>query len=271
MEAVAKRSTIIILICSNCSLLYAQIDLTKFEIGITANAFIYQGDLTPSRFGSYRTVKPGAGFYINRLLSPGFTLRTNFTFGTLKGDDSKYNHPGYRQQRNFNFRSPVFEISELVVVNVLQENSLGISPYVFGGAGLSFLNIKRDWSRFNAEYFSSEPSTLAGLATDVAHSLPKAIPVIPVGVGARYRLSQKISVTVETSYRFSFTDYLDGFSKAANPVKNDHYSTHSVGIVYHFIKKNSLKCPVNVQISEYLREKYFPQISQVSFADGRRF
>ena len=178
-----------------------------------------------------------------------FSLRTNISFGKLNGDDSKYAVPEYRQQRNFKFTTPVFEISELLVADLLRNNfarqSSSFSPYLFAGVGLSFLKIRRDWTRFNAEYFSTETSTIQGLEADAQHSLPKTIPVLPLGLGIRYSLSKRISLTAETSYRFMFTDYLDGFSKAADPSQKDSYQTHSVGIIYQFQKNNSSwKCPV---------------------------
>ena len=244
MKAILIASTFSIFLYCECLTLHSQIDLTKFEIGVNANGFIYQGDLTPSLLGSYRTIKPGFGFFVSKMLTPIFSVRTNLVFGKLKGDDAKYSHPAYRQQRNFNFKSQVFEISELLVANVFRENHFGISPYLFGGLGLSFLHIKRDWSNFNAEYFSAESSTITGLATDAQHSLPKSIPVIPLGIGIRYSISKNLSVNAETTYRIVFTDYLDGFSEAANPSKNDHYYTHSIGLIYSFGKKNSLNCPV---------------------------
>lgn len=248
MKATVTKSFLSLFICSHYLILKAQPDLLKFEVGINAGAFIYQGDLTPSRLGSYRTLKPGLGIFINRIVSPMFSLRTNFEFGKLKGDDGKYSIPEYRQQRNFNFKSPVFEVSELLVADLLRNNlmrqSSRLSPYLFAGIGFSFLNIKRDWSRFNAEYFSSESGTISGLAADQQHSLPKLIPVLPIGVGLRYPLSYKISINAETSYRFTFTDYLDGFSKAADDLKKDSYQTHTIGVTYQFIRKNSsLKCP----------------------------
>jgi hypothetical protein len=39
------------------------------------------------------------------------------------------------------------------------------------------------------------------------------------------------------------TDYLDGFTKAANPSKKDHYYTHTIGLIYSFGEKNTLACP----------------------------
>jgi len=132
MNAFFKITTLIFLFCSEGDRLRSQLDLTKFEVGINGGAFIYQGDLTPSRLGSYRTLKPGVGIYIDRIITPILSFRTNLSLGKLKGDDSKYSVPEYRQQRNFKFKSPVLEISELLVVDPLRNNlarkSSAVSP-----------------------------------------------------------------------------------------------------------------------------------------------
>ncbi|HKZ67539.1 MAG TPA: DUF6089 family protein [Chitinophagaceae bacterium] len=224
----------------------AQANVAKFQFGISAGTFIYQGDLTPSSIGSYKTLRPAINIFAAKLFSSSFSLRANLAFGKLKGDDAKYDNPEYRQQRNFNFRSPVAEISGIAEWNILGRNyvSRGFSPYLFAGMGYSFLKIKRDWSNLNTEYFGTESELITGLSTDAQHSLPKGLLVFPVGIGARYYLSDKIGISAETSYRFASTDYLDGFSKAANPAKSDHYYTHTIGLVYRLGKKNMLDCPV---------------------------
>ena len=111
-------------------------------------------------------------------------------------------------------------------------------PYIFAGAGFAFTNIKRDWSNKNTTIFGEGSDVQNGLTIDAAKSLPRIIPVVPVGVGVRYALNDRFSLIGETSYRFSRTDYLDGFSQAANPGKNDHYLSHSIGVIYSFNKKN---------------------------------
>jgi hypothetical protein len=236
---------LIILIIHQSLTAHTQINIAKYEIGAGIGAFVYQGDLTPSASGSYRTMKPAINLFGSKILSPSFLLRTNLAFGKLKGDDALYDHPEYRQQRNFNFRSPVFEISELIVWNPLGTNyrDNGLSPYLFTGAGVSFLKIKRDWSNFNAAYFGETSDLPARISVDAAHKLPKVIPVLPVGLGLRYGLTSRIAVNAEASYRFVFTDYLDGFSTAANPSKGDHYNSISVGAIYRIGKKNMLDCP----------------------------
>jgi len=239
---------VLLCLCSGIHLLVAsQSTFSKFEIGINAGVFVYQGDLTPSPFGSYNTLKPELNFFLNRIISPVFSLRTNLAVGGLKGDDAKYSAPKYRQQRNFNFNSPAFEVSELLVADLFKNNmsrpSSGWSPYLFAGLGLSLLNIKRDWSRFNAEYFSSESGTLSGLVADQQHPVPTMIPVLPMGIGIRYPLSSRVSINAETSYRFTFTDYLDGFSKAANDSRRDSYLAHTIGLIYQFRNNSWIKCP----------------------------
>lgn len=224
-----------------------QVDLSKFEVGVNFSTYLYQGDLTPTANSSFKTPRFGFMVYANRALSSSFSLRTSLAVGSIKGDDGKFSDPSWRQQRNFAFRSPVLEISELLQWNVLGKNSGkllgGFSPYLFGGLGVSFLNIQRDLSRYNAEYFADEPHVQAGLNLDLAKKLPRAIPVFPVGLGLRFSVSRKVSLIAESSLRVTTTDYLDGFSEAANSARKDQYSSHSVGIIYTFGKKNSTDCP----------------------------
>lgn len=189
-------------------------------------------------------MKPQLALHIYRKINTSFSARLNITRGKLYGDDAKYSNPDWRQQRNFNFTSPITEISLQGVWSFLENRSPRFSPYVFAGGGVAFMNIKRDYSNYNAGYFGENSSVANGLAADAATSLPRVIPVAPVGAGVRYYLNDRFSLIGETSYRLSFTDYMDGFSKSANPGKNDHYLSHSVGLVYAFGKKNKgLGCP----------------------------
>ena len=247
MNIVLKEAVfmMIILYCHNLAI-HAQTNKPKFQFGAGAGAFIYQGDLAPSSLGSYKTIKPVINLFAAKFFSSSLSLRANLAFGGLKGDDAKYSNPGYRQQRNFNFRTPVAEITGIAEWNLLGRNYInkGFSPYLFGGVGYSFLKIKRDWANLNIAYFSAESAMMTGLSEDVQHSLHKGLLVLPVGIGARYYLSDKIGISAETSYRLSSTDYLDGFSQSANPSKRDQYYSHTIGVVYRLGKKNTLDCPV---------------------------
>lgn len=246
MKTTINKTIAAILISFSFLQAEAQQSAGKFEIGAAISVFIYQGDLTPHRLGSFETMRFGLNLQGSKVMSSSFMLRTNLASGGLRGDDAKYDNPEFRKQRNFNFRTPVIELSELLVWNPLGKNyaDKGFAPYIFGGAGISFLKIKRDWSNFNAAYFGDESGIPQGLILDEQRTPPWIIPVVPVGAGIRYNFSSRIAVNAESSYRLVFTDYLDGFSKAANPAQNDHYYTTSVGAIYRIGIKSTLECPV---------------------------
>lgn len=220
------------------------------ELSAGIATFVYQGDLAPARFGSYRTIRPGLVLSVANVLSPSFTIRLNASFGSLRGDETLYDEPEYRKYRGFKFRTPVLELSPQLVWNPVATNEAvrGFSPYLFAGAGISFFRIRRDHSSYDPDYFGDGSDIPQRIATDEQHRLPGARLVVPVGIGLRYNLTASLALNAETSYRFMSTDYLDGFSVAANPDRNDHYQTTSAGIIYRLgsvrNSRNQLGCPV---------------------------
>lgn len=244
--ALKVKLSLLIVVCFVTLTSSAQFDLSKIELGADVATFIYQGDLTPSKLGSLKTIKLGFGVYASYKLSKIVFLKTSFVFGGLKGDESRYSTPAYRQKRNLKFKSPVTEISETVVWNILPPSNEGgrkLTPYISAGVGYAFLHIKRDYSKFDTAYFPAESIISTGLSADTAHSPPKGILVFPVSAGVRYAFSKNLSLNLATTYRLSSTDYLDGFSQAANPARKDNFFTNSIGLIYSFGKSNMIKCP----------------------------
>ena len=140
------------------------------------------------------------------------------------------------------------EISELFVWNMYgnNNNEIGkrISPYLLGGLGLSFLQVSRS-SNLNKSFFVNDPQVEAGVVADLQNAPPGMILILPVGAGIEYYLFEKVSLTAETIFRYTFTDYLDGFSLSANPEKKDFYQSYTVGLVYKFNKGgDNVECPV---------------------------
>ena len=220
----------------------------RYELGLHVGTFVYQGDLTPNDYGAFNTMKPGFALTATRNLNARYAIRLQLLRGSLKGDDSKYNNPDWRQQRNFKFKTPVTELSLQAVRNILRlkSNDAGIinfSPYLFGGVSYSFLNIKRDWSQFNYAHFAGEAAVTDGLNEDINHKLPKGLFSFPIGAGLRYGITEKLSASLEGTYRIIGNDYLDGFSRAANPEMADHYHTLMLGVIYSFGKRNIFDCP----------------------------
>jgi opacity protein-like surface antigen len=227
----------------------AQESTGNFEIGIHAGAAIYQGDLTPSPFGSFKTVRAASGVHANVILSEAFSFRQNFDFGTLEGDDSKYNDKPWRQQRNFAFRTSFKEFSLLFAWDIWGRNfdiREGFSPYLFFGVGYTFFNGNSNYAGFNRTYFRNDPELIAGLDEDRAKPKLIGMPVVPLGGGVRFQLSPRISLKAEISYRLSGTDYLDGFSKAADTKQMDRFYTSVIGLIFSPGRKSTdyiIKCP----------------------------
>jgi len=225
---------------------FAQVrSLPKWEAGINVGGYIYQGDLTPHRFGSIETIQPGIGISGTRILTRAFSARLLFNMARLAGNESIYTYPEWRQQRNFSFSTSVKELTLLVHWNVLGTNydERKFEPYLFAGAGVSFVNTSRNYSSVNAAYFGEHSPMMSGLAADAVTPTPRVIPVVPVGAGLRYNLSPRIAINGEASYRLMHTDYLDGFSLSANPKLKDHYTSVTIGVAYKFGNKDRYGCP----------------------------
>jgi hypothetical protein len=219
----------------------AQIDPFKYEVGINAGSYIYQGDLAPSYAGSFKTPGLAIGMHVTRKLIPSLSARVEFSTGRLKGDDAKYSDIEWRSHRNFSFDTRITEVAaSLIWTPTLFTGRL--KPYAFAGAGVAFIDVVRDYSNYNPEYFAGTTVT-ASLAEDVATPLPKNIPVIPVGIGLRYELSERLSLVPEASFRYISNDYLDGYSKSGTPDRKDKYFKYSIGLTYSFDLKRKYGCP----------------------------
>ncbi len=217
------------------------------SVGLQGGVYVYQGDLTPGRLGSFKTMLPGFSLFAKKPVNHYLAARVHFSIAKLKGDESRYSKPEYRQQRNFYFTTPVKELSAQLVWNILGKNyeDKGLMPYIFSGAGVSFINVKKDYSRINTTVFGESSDIYAGLAIDNERGTPRALLSVPVGIGAEYPISNRFSVNLEASYRFIFTDYLDGFSESVSPKYKDHYHSTSAGLIYKFgNRENGVACPV---------------------------
>ena len=218
----------------------------NFELGASLGTLIYMGDQTPSTLGYLKSPKISIGLSLSHPVSTHLSVRGNLNLGNVSADESRYSNPSWRQQRNFLFTSSVTELTVQGLYNFQgannEYNHSQIQTYVFGGAGFTFLKIKRDFARLNRSFFDSKSNTITGISLDSAHSLPKVITVVPVGVGLKFILSRSIALNTEFCYRILSTDFLDGFKYSANPKKPDSYYSLVLGVIYTPIQ-NKYRCP----------------------------
>lgn len=214
----------------------------RYAIGINAGMFVYSGDLSPWRTGSWKTPAFVWGLSGHRTLNAAFSARLDLSFGKLRGNEALYVSPEYHQYRAFAFASSV---TEAVVSG--EWSPLGhdrrLSPYVFAGIGYAGMRISRNYTRFNEAYFAGEPILKEGLAVDAATAPPRGVAIFPAGFGLQFRMTPKFSLNGEAAHRFTRSDYVDGFSQAVNPDLKDSYTKYSVGIRMWLGGKDRYGCP----------------------------
>jgi hypothetical protein len=235
----------LILITAMPSCSFAQVSASRYSIGLMGGAFAYQGDLADGAQGSLRTSRPGLTVWGARRFGPGFSVRLGLSLASLRGDETLYQTPAYRKERALAFQSPLIELSPQILFTPfggLQQRSR-VSTYLIAGLSLVWMNVQRDASRFNAAYFSEAENLPTRLATDLSRNPPQVVPAIPLGAGIRYQLGERFNLHTEFLWRYTFSDYLDGFSAAANPSQRDHYYSIMAGVSFRFGRVNNLDCP----------------------------
>jgi OmpA-OmpF porin, OOP family len=197
-----------------CSfLLFSNIAFSQnFEVGLTLGATTYTGDIDVVAKNIGSASNPAIGLLVKYRLSNRFLVRGQIL--TSKLSASEKNHPlAWRQERGLSFESKLTEISGLLEYEVINKNRF--TGFTFGGLGISYFNPKPDFNLPNTYIDDVNP--------DAQGDYKKHTLVVPLGIGLKYSLPKDFYLAAEVGYRFTFTDYLDGISKIANPKRNDAY------------------------------------------------
>jgi len=216
------------------------------EVGITAGTLVYQGDLSPSPAGAWRTARPALSARTSRITGARTALEAGLLLGGLRGDEGRYPSPAYRQERSLAFRTRVLELSAGGRWAPLGgfDGSRRTTPYLSGQAGLALLRVTPDASGMNGTFAPTEnAAVLPLLAADMAQRKPGLLPFASLGVGVRRPIGDRWMMTLESGYRWTGSDYIDGFSRLANPESRDHYAYHSVGLAYVLPCGRETRCP----------------------------
>ncbi|RYD73419.1 MAG: hypothetical protein EOP53_20145, partial [Sphingobacteriales bacterium] len=208
----------------------------NYELGLNVGAYVYQGDLSPQRLGSFKTIRPGFGISFGKPISNTFSVRGIFNLASLKGDEAKYSEPEYRRHRAFAFKTSVKELGLQLQYNISgnREYWPTVEPYVFAGISAAFINTKKDFRNFDAAYFGDARAgeIQALLEEDNAERNRRTVLNVPVGAGLRFNVSTNWAITTEANFRFGGSDYIDGYSRSVNPAKKDHFFSQTVGVAY---------------------------------------
>ena len=193
----------------------------RFDIGAGLGMTGYLGDANTANLWS----EPGWDFeaLFRYIANPRWAFKTNFYAGNLRGDSSKMTNvfPG---GETFSFSTTFYELGEMVEFNFFNygmgetyRKLKRTSPYIAAGIGMTVWSIDgKTGAAFN----------------------------IPLGVGLKYKLSQRWNIGFEFLMKKTFSDRLDGeqlkdpYGIKSSFMKNtDWYSTMSLTISYEFSKR----------------------------------
>lgn len=220
MQKIAAFAAIICICIPMALGMQAQEDY-RFDAGGGIGMTGYLGDANASNLWS----NPGFdGMLLFRYLrSPRIAFKTGFYAGTLTGntEDMADVLPDAAQ---FKFSTTFFELSEMFEFNFFNY-----------GIGEKYRKLKR-WS----------PYITAGLGVTLwtTDGYTGVAPILPFGIGAKYKINERLNLGLEFLMKKTFADRLDGTAlsdphaiKSGFAKNTDWYSTLSVTLSYEFSKR----------------------------------
>lgn len=190
---------IIITIC--CFFSFAISNAQIHEIGIFAGGNNYIGDIGPTNYIAPNNGAFGLLYKWNK--SPRHSWRASLNFGKISSKDADSDMPS-RKQRDLKFENDLKELSLGLEFNFfdfnLHESGFLFTPYVY--SGLSVFG-------YSEQFY---------IGKDLREDYETFSLAIPMTVGVKTRIAEKIILGFEVSARYTFTDNLDG----SNP-KNDNF------------------------------------------------
>lgn len=166
----------------------------------------YLGEL--SNDGDYIDAKPTINIGLQYYFTNRIALRSEITWYTLQGDDAKADPESGRRPRNLSFTSSNYEVNVTGIINFFPQGRRfyqrpGFNIYGFAGVGFTYFNPKTE--------YQGQKIALQPLQTELT-KYSRLTPVIPYGLGARFKVGPFFNVALEGGLRKTFTDYLDDVS-----------------------------------------------------------
>jgi len=168
----------------------------------------------------------GYGLYIKKQITPGFALRLEGVRGQIKGDNSKaFNDGSFNVtpfssfSTNLDYSASLSAVANLVNWSMFKQQN-NAQLYVSAGGGM-------------ARYTTSTISNPGGVEVEYADT--KKL-IIPVGLGAKFRLSEAINLDLGATMSFVDGDNFDGYARGGN----DRYTYGYAGLEFALGKGKQL-------------------------------
>lgn len=216
-----KGLVTLLMLCATLTASAQQDDEYLMEIGGGVGMVSYQGDFNGKITSG---MQPAGAIVWRRLLNPYMGFRVTGMMGKLKGDATRLEtyYPD-ETTRAYSFDRSLTDISVTYEYNFWPygtgrdyRGAKRITPFVFGGIGATYV------SGGEKKVFTAN---------------------VPIGLGIKYKLKERLNVGLEWSMHFSLSDELDGMAdpygiKSSGAFKNtDCYSGLMLTLTYSFKSK----------------------------------
>lgn len=211
-----KKLAVIMLMIA--TLMAAQAQEYRFEVGGALGMSGYLGDANNANL----LKKPGyvAGGLFRYIINSRMALKANLLTAKISGNSANLANT-YPDAQTYAFSSQLYDLGAQFEFNFLNY-----------GIGSKYLKLKR-----------ISPYLTLGLGATLATGDGDAFTLnVPMGVGVKYKLSERLNIGLEFTMRKTFSDELDGL-KDLNGItsgfaKNtDWYSFTMISITYEFSKR----------------------------------
>jgi Domain of unknown function (DUF6089) len=193
--------------------LSTQIKAQYFEVGATAGASGYVGELQ-SGIPEIRSLGATYGAVLRYHASPRFSFKMTGMAGEFYATD-RYAKTS-RSFRNLEVRTKYYELAATAELNLFKYDVLDgklTAPYLFVGvAGFYFNPQARTAYGQQKEWINLRPLGTEGQTLNGGKPYNAFQVAIPMGLGIKFALSQRINIGLEAGIRYCFTDYLDDVS-----------------------------------------------------------
>lgn len=216
-----KGLVTLLMLCATLTASAQQDDEYLMEIGGGVGMVSYQGDFNGKITSG---MQPAGAIVWRRLLNPYMGFRVTGMMGKLKGDATRVEtyYPD-ETTRAYSFDRSLTDVSVTYEYNFWPygtgrdyRGAKRLTPFVFGGIGATYV------SGGEKKVFTAN---------------------VPIGLGIKYKLKERLNVGLEWSMHFSLSDELDGMAdpygiKSSGAFKNtDCYSGLMLTITYSFKSK----------------------------------
>ena len=216
-----KGLVTLLMLCATLTASAQQDDEYLMEIGGGVGMVSYQGDFIGKITSG---MQPAGAIVWRRLLNPYMGFRVTGMMGKLKGDATRVEtyYPD-ETTRAYSFDRSFTDVSVTYEYNFWPygtgrdyRGAKRLTPFVFGGIGATYV------SGGEKKVFTAN---------------------VPIGLGIKYKLKERLNVGLEWSMHFSLSDELDGIAdpygiKSSGAFKNtDCYSGLMLTLTYSFKSK----------------------------------